>query len=74
MPTKNLKRFFVPSYYDETVENDVYGITIGLSLGDNPNLDVKIPLFVSRLILVMWMIPAFLPVLNYFPITGSTNI
>ena len=35
-------------YTDETVENDVYGITIGLSLGDNPNLDVKIPLSVSR--------------------------
>ena len=32
----------------DLVENDVYGITIGLSLGDNPNLDVKIPLSVSR--------------------------
>ena len=31
----------------DLVENDVYGITIGLSLGDNPNLDVKIPLSVS---------------------------
>ena len=42
------KNFFVPSYNDETVENTVYGITIGLSLGDNPNLDVKIPLSASH--------------------------
>jgi hypothetical protein len=32
----------------DLVENDVYGITIGLSLGDNPNLDVKIPFSASR--------------------------
>ena len=33
---------------DDLVENDIFGITIGLSLGDNPNLDIKLPISASR--------------------------
>ncbi len=43
------EEFFKPNaLHAGNVENDVYGITIGLSLGDNPNLDVKIPFSASR--------------------------
>jgi hypothetical protein len=31
-----------------SIENTIYGITLGFSLGDNPNLDVRIPLSSSR--------------------------
>lgn len=30
------------------IEHSLYGITLGFGLGDNPNLDVRIPLSVSR--------------------------
>ena len=30
------------------IEHDLYGITIGFALGDNPNLDIKIPLSISH--------------------------
>ena len=30
------------------IEHDIYGITVGLGLGGNPNLDIKIPLSASR--------------------------
>lgn len=35
-------------YLPGNVEHDMYGITLGFSLGANPNLDVKIPLAASR--------------------------
>jgi hypothetical protein len=31
-----------------SIENTIYGITLGFSLGDNPNLDVRVPLSSSR--------------------------
>ena len=41
--------FFVDgSTVADQIEHDVYGITIGLSLGDNPNLDVRLPISASR--------------------------
>ena len=42
------EEFFIPTYTDDTVEHNVYGITIGFGLGDNPNLDIKIPLSASK--------------------------
>lgn len=36
------------SGYDEPIENDLYGLTLGLGLGGNPNLQVRIPLSISR--------------------------
>ena len=36
------------SAYDEPIENDLYGLTFGFGLGDNPNLQVRIPISVSR--------------------------
>ncbi len=36
------------SAYDEPIENDLYGLTFGLGLGGNPNLQVRIPLSISR--------------------------
>ena len=36
------------SAYDEPIENDLYGITLGFGLGDNPNLQVRVPISVSR--------------------------
>jgi hypothetical protein len=33
---------------DHSIENTIYGITLGFSLGDNPNLDVRVPLSSSR--------------------------
>ena len=32
----------------DPIEHDLFGITLGFGLGDNPNLDIKIPLSVSR--------------------------
>ena len=32
----------------DLIEHSLYGITLGLGLGDNPNLDIKIPLSASR--------------------------
>ena len=31
------------------IEHSIYGLTLGFGLGDNPNLDIRIPLSVSRL-------------------------
>ena len=36
------------SAYDEPIENDLYGFTLGFGLGDNPNLQVRIPISASR--------------------------
>ena len=36
------------SAYDEPIENDLYGLTFGFGLGGNPNLQVRIPISVSR--------------------------
>lgn len=36
------------SAYDEPIENDLYGFTFGLGLGGNPNLQVRIPVSISR--------------------------
>ncbi|MBP51706.1 MAG: hypothetical protein CMI27_01020 [Opitutae bacterium] len=36
------------SQNDTLVEHDAYGITFGMTLGDNPNLDIRIPLAVSH--------------------------
>jgi hypothetical protein len=36
------------SAYDEPIENDLYGLTLGMGLGGNPNLQVRIPLSISR--------------------------
>ena len=33
---------------EDLIENSLYGLTLGLGLGDNPNLDIKIPLSASR--------------------------
>ena len=33
----------------DLIEHSLYGITLGFSLGDNPNLDIRIPLSASRL-------------------------
>jgi len=33
---------------EHSIENTIYGITLGFSLGDNPNLDVRIPISSSR--------------------------
>lgn len=33
---------------EDLIENSIFGITIGLSLGDNPNLDIRIPISTSR--------------------------
>ena len=32
------------SAYEEPIENDLYGITLGFGLGDNPNLQVRVPI------------------------------
>ena len=39
---------FNPDDGDHSIENTVYGLTLGFSLGDNPTLDVRIPLSSSR--------------------------
>lgn len=36
------------SAYDEPIENSLYGLTFGLGLGDNPNLQVRLPISISR--------------------------
>ena len=33
---------------EDLIESSLYGITLGLGLGDNPNLDIKIPISASR--------------------------
>ena len=42
------------SGYDEPIENDLYGLTFGLGLGGNPNLQVRIPLSISRFEVGNW--------------------
>ena len=39
---------FNPDDSQHSIENTIYGITLGFSLGDNPNLDVRIPISSSR--------------------------
>ena len=33
---------------EHSIENTIYGLTLGFSLGENPNLDVRLPLSSSR--------------------------
>jgi hypothetical protein len=35
-------------HFPGNITHDLYGITLGFALGNNPNLDIKIPLAVSR--------------------------
>jgi hypothetical protein len=37
-----------PDDGDDLIENTVYGITLGFSFGENPNLDVRLPISSSR--------------------------
>ena len=38
----------IPPTLKAPIEHSIYGLTLGFGLGDNPNLDVRIPLSVSR--------------------------
>jgi len=38
-----------PATLVNEIEHSIYGLTLGFGLGDNPNLDVRIPLSISRI-------------------------
>jgi len=44
----NNSSFDTSKYMPNEIKHDQYGIILGLSLGNNPNLDIKVPLSVSR--------------------------
>ena len=46
---ENVGKFMgVSDLSDEPIENSLYGLTLGIKLGDNPNLVIRIPLSVSN--------------------------
>ena len=56
------------------IELDVYGVTLGFRLGDNPNLDVRIPLSAAHFDVEESMIPDSWEELKFSLTIGSINI